>query len=344
MGSAEGDAMRVALILDMEGVSHIGDLHEAYPQFPEYWRAGRDKLAADVVAASRGLLAGGASEVIVFNRHGGWTWPNLIVDRLPERARLADGLSDLVIRDHADAMFQVGVHAGGGGRGFLSHTICPGLRLRVGEEMVTESHWWAWTGDVPLLGIVGSEALRDELGTLRDTPFLGVQVSSDRAVSRPAFDSASETADAILAFAADAARRVVDRRISTPVGPVTLEASFPNGAEAAGAMAEGGWRQTSATTFEVEASGWRSDGEPIDQAIETAAGAAYSPYALMFKGLDLTSEETALSYPADARARSAEMLRAWAADQPPRWYDASMAGRHEGAGASSAIGGPMPSA
>ena len=215
--------MRVALVFDMEGVAHIGDVREPYPTYREYWETGRAKLADDVVAATNGLLAGGASEVFILNHHGaGETeWPNLILDRLPDRASLIEDWGKREMRERVDAMIQVGAHARGGLRSFEAHTICPGLRLRLGDELLSESHWWAWTGDVPVLGIVGSEELGADLrdGSLRDVPFLAVQRSRARDAAEPVFGSPAETATAIEDFAKEAARRATDRRVPTPNTP-----------------------------------------------------------------------------------------------------------------------------
>ena len=81
-------------------------------------------------AACEGLLAGGASELVVLDNHGGNT-VNVSPASLPHGARLETwNVYDL--REHGvDAMFQVGYHARGGVDGFLSHTYLPGLRLRV---------------------------------------------------------------------------------------------------------------------------------------------------------------------------------------------------------------------
>ena len=139
-----------------------------------------------MVAATKGLLAGGASEVVILNHHGAgeMEWPNLLVDRLPDRASLIEDWGKREMRDQVDAMIQVGAHARAGRRSFLAHTICPGLRSASGDELLSESHWWAWTGDVPVLGIVGSTELGCGTGhgRLADVPFLAVQRSHDRDV------------------------------------------------------------------------------------------------------------------------------------------------------------------
>ena len=317
--------MRVALVFDMEGVAHIGDVREPYPTYREYWESGRAKLADDVVAAVDGLLAGGASEVFILNHHGaGETeWPNLLVDRLPDEASLVEDWGTRKLRERVDVMFQVGAHARAGRRSFLSHTICPGLRLRVDDELLSESHWWAWTGDVPLLGIVGSEELGTDLsnGSLRDVPFLAVQRSHSRDKAEPVFGSPGETAAAIEDFAKEATRRATDRRVTTPDGPIHLEASLLNGDAVVDAMAEAGWARTGRTSFAIDADAWRSQDERIDNAIWAAVAAAWIPYSFCFDGLDPSSRESALAYPADRLADLTAVLRSWSTKPSPEWFE-----------------------
>jgi D-aminopeptidase len=319
--------MRVALVFDMEGTSHIGDYRELFPMYREYWDSGRAKLSADVVAAASGLLAGGATEVWIVNHHGAGEvdWPNIIPERLPDGARMAEDWGKRAMREHVDAMFQVGVHARGGSPGYLSHTILPGLRLRYDGELLSESHWWAWTGNVPVLGMVGSETLGDERGSLGDVPFLAVQRGTGRTHAEPVFASPADTAAAIEAFAAAALREGPARGIATPAGPIRLEASVQNGDEAAPAMADSGWSRTSKTEFVIEAAAWRDDGERIDEAIHGAAGAAFAPYAHWFEGIDASSQESALGFPPERLADTDAMLRRWAADRPPLWFEPSAA-------------------
>lgn len=319
--------MRVCLVFDMEGVAHIGDIREPYPTYPEYWETGRAKLADDIVAATTGLLAGGATEVLVFNHHGaGETdWPNVMLERLPDRASVVEDWGKREMRDHVDAMFQVGAHARGGRASFQSHTICPGLRLRLGDELLSESHWWAWTGDVPVLGIVGSVELGEDLtaGGLAEVPFLGVQRSRDRASAEPVFGSPGETAAAIEDFTRVAIRHAGDDRPAAPRAPIRLEASLLNGDDASAAMTEAGWMRTGRTSFAIDADSWRSDGESIDDAIQAAVGAAWVPYSFCFEGLDPSSRDTALAYPADRFAKTDALVRSWSAARPPEWFEPS---------------------
>jgi len=322
--------MRVVIVFDMEGTSHISHFHEVCPIFPEYWDSGRAKLTNDVSAAARGLLEGGATEVAIMNHHGAGEveWPNAIAEDLPDGVRLVDW-DKRAMREHVDAMFHVGAHARGGSPTFWSHTILPGLRLRVGEELLSESHWWAWTGDVPVLGIVGSAGLGADLGSLSDVPFLAVQASADRASARPVFGDPAETADAIRSFAKAAIRGGSRQRSRAPRG-VVLEASVQNGDDAAEPMTAAGWTRTSRTEFRIEASGWRADGEPIDEAILAAAGAAWQPYAFSFEGVDPTSRESGLAFPPRQLAETDALLTAWSNDRTVEWITPERATRWEG--------------
>ena len=83
--------------------------------------------------ACEGLLAGGASELILLDNHGGNT-VNVTPEVLPPGARTETWhVYDLRVHE-IDAMFQVGYHARGGIDGFLSHTYLAGLRLRSTES------------------------------------------------------------------------------------------------------------------------------------------------------------------------------------------------------------------
>lgn len=303
--------MRVAIVFDMEGTSHIGDLREPFPFCSEYWRTGRQRLTNDVASAALGLLDGGATEVVVINHHGaGETeWPNLVNEGLPEGVRLVDW-EMRGLRDKADGMFQVGCHARGGSQSFLSHTMLPGLRLRLGGELLSESRWWAWTGDVPVLGIVGSAALGSERGSLSDVPFLAVQTSQDRRSARPIFANPEETASAIRAFAGSAIRDGGKQRSLAPHN-VVLEASLQNSDDSAPTLEAAGWTRTSRTEFQIVAGEWRG----VVEAVHAAIDAAWIPYTFWLDGLDPSSEESSLALSPDRLAVARELLESWASDR-----------------------------
>ena len=131
--------MIVAVSVDMEGASQLRSVREIFGCFPEYWATGRPRLEADVAAACEGLLAGGADELVVLDNHGG-NRVNVGPRSLPAGARLETWHAFDLGAHGVDAMFQVGYHARGGVDGFLSHTYVPGLRLRLDDELISESH------------------------------------------------------------------------------------------------------------------------------------------------------------------------------------------------------------
>lgn len=323
--------MRVAIVLDMEGAAGIEDLTELYPIYEAYWRRGRQKLTSDVVAAALGLLDGGASHVDVINHHGAGEaeWPNVIAEALPPGATLAEGWDERHLRDHVDAMFQVGCHARGGSPSFSSHTILPGLRLRLNGELLSESHWWALTGASPVLGIVGSEALGADLGFLSGVPFLAVQGGQDRLTPRPLHASQEASSAAIRAFARSTIRGAGKDRAFTPRDFI-LEASLQNGDAVAAALEAAGWARTSPTEFRLEAASWRSDDEAVGSAIEAAIGAAWEPYEAVLKGLDPRTEASSLAYPRAAFAVTDAVIRSWNAERTVEWITPETAVRWEG--------------
>ncbi len=74
--------MIVAVSVDMEGASQLRGVREIWGCLPEYWETGKPRLEADVFAACEGLLAGGASELVVLDNHGGNT-VNVSAEALP---------------------------------------------------------------------------------------------------------------------------------------------------------------------------------------------------------------------------------------------------------------------
>jgi D-aminopeptidase len=97
--------MLVAVSVDMEGASQLRSVREIFGCMPEYWETGKPRLEADVAAACEGLLAGGASELVVLDNHGGNT-VNVSPESLPPGARL-ETWNVYELREHGvDAMFQ----------------------------------------------------------------------------------------------------------------------------------------------------------------------------------------------------------------------------------------------
>lgn len=288
--------MRVVLSADMEGISQITDVREVLACSRQYWETGQRRMNADVAAAAEGLLAGGASEVIVLDNHGSGNPRNLVGEALPEGARLeAWNVFDLPAHG-VDAQLQVGYHARCGVDAFISHTYIPRLRLRVGGELISESHGRVWAGRVPLIGIIGNANHQWTLGSLSATPFLAVQESTGRTAARPVHGSEQASLQAIRDFARDALRDLDGAQ--RPVAPsgVLFEATLPGEESQASAMEAGGWRRRGPSDYYLELAEWAGAREPLDAAM----GAAIAPFAALMTGLDMTSPQ------------------AWAAQDPER--------------------------
>jgi D-amino peptidase len=306
--------MLVAVSVDMEGASQLRNVREIFGCFPEYWATGKPRLEADVAAACEGLLAGGASELVVLDNHGGNTI-NVSQESLPAGARLETWHVFELPEQGVDAMFQLGYHARGGVEGFLSHTYIPGLRLRVDDELISESHARAWAAQVPLLGIVGNDMHERTLGSLAGTPFLVVQESVGRGEMRPVFESPDEGSEAIRTFAEQSFGS--PRSIGAPAG-ITFGASMPNAGEVAETMTDGGWTRVSDVEFAVELERWADARKPLDAAMN----AAFTPFLPYWQG-GFDSAEHAAGADQELIAQLGQIVDAWATASHPEWYTAT---------------------
>ena len=201
-------------------------------------------------------------------------------------------------------MFQVGYHPRGGVEGFLSHTIVPGLRLRVDGELISESHCRAWASGVPLLGITGNDLHQQTIGSLSDTPYLVVQKSLGRSAMQPIWN-VEEGLEAIREFAERCMRDAASAPpVRTPRDGL-FEASMPNGHEVVEQMDAAGWARTGDVTFEVHLETWADAREPLAAAM-SAALAPFIPYWL--GGFD-SAEARGGGRPGTRRATEADLRR-----------------------------------
>jgi D-aminopeptidase len=306
--------MLLAVSVDMEGASQLRNVREIFGCFPEYWETGKPALEADVRAACDGLLAGGASELVVIDNHGGNT-VNVSRESLPPGARLETwNVYDL--REHGvEAMFQVGYHARGGVDGFLSHTYLPGLRLRVAGEFISESHGRAWAAEIPLLGIIGNDLHEQTLGSLEGTPYLVVQESRGRGAMHPVFRDPPQGLDAIRSFAETCVRDPAAAPRSVSPQGVTFETSLPNGRDVADALAAAGWERVGDVEFAVELETWRDAREPL----AAAMNASFAPFVPYWLGGFASADEAAAA-DQERVAQLRMIFDAWAAESQPQWY------------------------
>lgn len=260
-----------------------------------------------------GLLAGGASSLVVLDNHGGNT-VNVSQEALPNGARL-ETWRDFDLRDHGvDATFQVGYHQRGGVEGFLSHTYVPGLRLRAAGELISESNGRAWASGLPLLGITGNDLHQHTLGSLAETPFLVVQRSVGREAMQPVVDP-QDGLDAIREFAEQCARAV---DAAPPVHQptyVTFEASMPNGCDVTDQMTAAGWARSGDVEYTAHLDTWREARELLAAAMNTAL-VPFMPYWL--GGFD--SADAAAAADQERVAQIRQIFDAWARETSPEWY------------------------
>src|SRR5687767_7194900 len=116
---------RVYISVDMEGISGISGSDQTSFGQPEYGRS-RKLMAEDANAAIRGAFAGGATEVLVNDSHGGQR--NLLPEDLEPRAGLIShsfkrhGMME-GLDESFDAVIFVGYHAKADSpRGVFAHT------------------------------------------------------------------------------------------------------------------------------------------------------------------------------------------------------------------------------
>jgi D-amino peptidase len=157
--------MKIYIITDMEGVSGICNEQQVQRDSPAY-AEGRQLLMGDVNAAVEGAFAGGATEVVVNDGHGGGF--NLMLEQMDPRARYERPNSGLDFMPGLDSsfagLFCVGYHAMAGTLdGFLDHTQSSASWFnysingrRTGE--LGQCGLWAGSFGVPALLVTGERA------------------------------------------------------------------------------------------------------------------------------------------------------------------------------------------
>ncbi|UDF32910.1 UNVERIFIED_ORG: M55 family metallopeptidase (plasmid) [Roseateles sp. XES5] len=117
--------MKVFLSADIEGTAGIAHWNEADRKHPD-WIEFRALMTAEVVAACEGARAAGAEEVVIKDAHS--SGRNLILDRLPDYARIVRGWSG-----HPDEMMY-GIDAG------FSAALYTGYHCKAGSEANPLAH------------------------------------------------------------------------------------------------------------------------------------------------------------------------------------------------------------
>jgi D-amino peptidase len=156
--------MRIYIHTDLEGVSGI-DRAEMVPRDGEWYRQSCELLMGDLNAAVDGAFAGGATEVIVLDSHGGGN--NFILDLLDPRAQNDTKPNKKwwgILDERCDATYFIGAHAMAGTmNGFLDHTqsSMSWYNYIVNGRKMGELGQWAMVAGhfgVPLVMMSGDEA------------------------------------------------------------------------------------------------------------------------------------------------------------------------------------------
>jgi D-amino peptidase len=161
---------KVYISVDMEGISGINGDDQTSAGQPEYAR-GRKLMVEDANAAIRGAFAGGATEVVVNDSHGGQR--NLLPEDLDPRARLIShsfkrhGMME-GLDESFDSVLFIGYHAKASApRGLFAHTGSGVVRdLQINGVSVGEGGMnaalAAWYG-VAVALVTGDDVAVDEV-------------------------------------------------------------------------------------------------------------------------------------------------------------------------------------
>lgn len=161
--------MRILISTDIEGVAGVFHAEQTRAGNGEYERA-RRWMTREANAAVEGAFAGGATEVIVNDSHGGFR--NLLPDDIDPRARLVLGKPRYLgmmagVEAGCDAVFLIGYHGRAQSAGILAHTINSFAFARVwlaGEETGEAGLYGALAGErgVPVVLGSGDDVFCDE--------------------------------------------------------------------------------------------------------------------------------------------------------------------------------------
>lgn len=228
-------ALRVFIVVDMEGIAGVVDSSQLAPGGSEYASA-RKLMTAEANAAVEGALAAGATKVTVSDGHGNGL--NLIPEELNPKARLIrswprpKGMMEGV-EDGYDAVVCIGFHASVNTPGaVLAHTFSGRyydvkFNGKHGPEAMAIAAV-AGSYGVPVVLVAGDNTIVDEVHRLVDPNIVGVVVK--KALGMRSADSVSpETARNMIREATkEALGRLPSFRPFTLSNPVTVEISFKN--------------------------------------------------------------------------------------------------------------------
>ncbi|KWR91832.1 M55 family metallopeptidase [Cupriavidus sp. IDO] len=202
--------MKILISTDIEGIAGVFHAEQTRAGNGEYERA-RAWMTAEANAAVQGAFAGGATQVLVNDSHGGFR--NLLPDQLDPRARVVLGKPRYLgmmagVETGCDGVFMIGYHGRAQSRGVLAHTINSSAFARVwlnGQELGEAGLYAALAGEfgVPVLLASGDDVFVQETQALmpwvryvetKSAAGFGSGTTLSPAAAREAIAAAAETA------------------------------------------------------------------------------------------------------------------------------------------------------
>jgi D-amino peptidase len=202
--------MKILISTDIEGIAGVFHAEQTRAGNGEYERA-RAWMTAEANAAVQGAFAGGATQVVVNDSHGGFR--NLLPDQLDPRAQLVLGKPRYLgmmagVETGCDGVFMIGYHGRAQSRGVLAHTVNSSAFARVwlnGQELGEAGLYGALAGEfgVPVLLASGDDVFVQETQALmpwvryvetKSAGGFGSGTTLSPAAAREAIAAAAETA------------------------------------------------------------------------------------------------------------------------------------------------------
>ncbi len=237
---------KILISYDMEGVS--GALTPDYVLFdkPAQYAIGRKALTADVNAAIRGLVKGGAGSIWVQDAHGSGNVyePDLLVSEMDPHASFdfrshsydpySTGLDGSI-----DAIVCIGAHARANTPGFMAHTVTFDVDFRVNDVEFSEIHLVAASAarwGIPVIMGSGDDVLRDQVKTdFPELEYATVKTAKSHGVAEPLAPGEAERRIEAAAQQAMQKFRAGKFRPYYLQPPFDIRLSFPDYQEAEGA-------------------------------------------------------------------------------------------------------------
>ncbi len=223
--------MRVYLSVDVEGVAGVVDWDQVRGDSAAYQAMCR-LTTLETNEAIEGVLAGGATEIVVNDSHG--PMRNLLPELLHPAAELIQGRHKPMfmvegLDESCDALFLVGYHGrAGSARGVLNHTFSP-YETRMNGVICSEATLNAAVAGqygVPLALITGDDATAAE--AVADFGPEIVTVVTKAGINRVAARMVHPTVarERIRQGAREAMRRLPSLKPYTMATPVTMETQW----------------------------------------------------------------------------------------------------------------------